>query len=704
MKEATTPNRALPRLTIAEIFEPRRVAVFGASDDRGKWGGRIMHYLTLHGFRGEPIPINPRRDTVQGRKCYAHIGDAPKVDVAVIAVPAPAVPRTLQECAAADVGCCVIITAGFAEADAEGAGAQKEIEAIAASSGMRLVGPNCLGLINLRNGMALTSARVLDVDRIIPGHIGLVSQSGALMLSVYNRAHDQGIGFSQIVSVGNQADLEVCDFFEHMIGDPDTKAICLHIEGLREGARFMALLGKSREAGKPVIVLKTGRSAEGEVSARSHTASLAGAYPVFAAVCRDAGAILVDDPDVMVLIAHLLLRCGPAPGDGVGIISSSGGMNGIVADRMADAGLRLARFAEATRKQLSSVMLPGHLDNPVDMGTRRQEVGEAGAIAPLIARAVLGDPDVGVVFVPLTTIPNYEASVTALSEGLAGSSKPVLFALTPGSVATTVRAIIREKGIPYCDRIDDAMRMLRAYVDYRPRVVVPTMPPRQLSIAVPAAGYLAEPEAKALLAAAGLSVTRETRVRSRLEARLAAQAIGFPVVLKGISCKIVHKSDAGLVRLGLADSAAVEAAFDLVCAKLAVLDPSARECLVAETVQGELELIVGVKNDPQFGPAVMVGAGGVLVELFGDVEVALAPLSPKTAEAMLGRLRIWPLLLGGIRGRPALDIAAVVNALVQIGELAAAFGGRLAELDINPLMVRREGKGVVAADARAVIA
>src|SRR5215469_12695880 len=313
-----------------------------------------MHYLALHGFTGEIVPLNPRRAVVQGRKCYARIADAPPIDVAVIAVPSAAVPQTVRECADAGVGCCVIITAGFAEAGADGVALQEEIAQISAETGMRLVGPNCLGLINLRNGMALTSARVLDVEKIIPGHIGLVSQSGALMLSVYNRAHDQGVGFSQLVSVGNQADLDVCDFFEHMITDPVTHAICLHIEGLADGRRLLNLLDRSREAQKPVVVLKTGRSAQGEEAARSHTASLAGAYPVFAAACRDKGAILVDDPDVMPLAAEFMLRHGPCRGDdGIGIVSPSGGMNGIVADRLADRGMRLARFAEATRKALS---------------------------------------------------------------------------------------------------------------------------------------------------------------------------------------------------------------------------------------------------------------------------------------------------------------------------------------------------------------
>jgi len=691
------------RVSIAEIFEPRAVAVFGASDDRGKWGGRIMHYLKLHGFAGEAIPINPRREVVQGRKCYPRIADAPHVDVAIVAVPGASVAQTLRECAAAGVGCCVIISSGFAEVGAEGAAAQAEIAEIARASGMRLVGPNCLGLINFRNGMALTSARVLDVEKIIPGHIGLVSQSGALMLSVYNRAHDQGIGFSQIVSVGNQADLELSDFFEHMIGDPVTSVICLHVEGLRDGHRFLDLLRRANAARKPVLVLKTGRSVQGEAAAKSHTASLAGAYPVFAAACRGAGAILVDDPDVMVLTAHLLNRFGPCAKDGIGIISSSGGLNGITADRLSDAGLTITTFADATRSALAEVMLPTHLENPVDLGARRQELGEGFAIAEPAARAVASDPNVGVVMVPMTTAPNYEGTVSALADGLAAGGKPHFLVVTPGSVATGVRALLRQRNVPYCDRLDDGMRMLRAYLDYRPSDL--SLPPSVSRSTHPPlrSGYLTEPEAKELLRAYGVSVTRERLIATRADAVAAADSIGFPVVLKGVTDRVVHKSDAGLVKLSLSDGESVAAAFDEVRATLAKLGEDPQRCLVAEMAGGELELIVGAKRDPQFGPTVLIGAGGVMVELLDDIQIALAPVSAETAEALLRRLRIWP-LLSGFRGRPVLDLAAVVDTIVRVSDLAASLGERLIELDINPLLVRAAGKGVSAVDARAVIA
>jgi acetyl-CoA synthetase (ADP-forming) len=661
-----------------------------------------MHYLALHGFTGEVVPINPRRSVVQGRPCYPRIADAPPIDVAVVAVPAKSVAQTVKECAEAGVKCCVIISSGFAEIGGAGTAAQEELARIARASGMRLVGPNCLGLINLRNGMALTSARVLDVDRIIPGHIGLVSQSGALMLSVYNRAHDQGIGFSQLVSVGNQADLDICDFFEHMIGDPVTEAICLHIEGLRDGHRFLDLLGRAREAGKPALVLKTGRSAKGQETAKSHTASLAGAYPVFAAACREAGSILVDDPDVMALTANLLTRFGPVPEGAVGVVSSSGGLNGIVADRLADLAIPMAIFSEETRQALASVMLPTHLDNPVDLGARRQELGEGFAVAQEVAQFAASDANVGIAIVPMTTAPSYEATVSALVEGLKESGKPHFFIVTPGSVATSVRALLRERRVPYCDRLDDGMRVLRAYLDYRPGAWLRPECRRRAPLAAPRSGYLTEPEAKELLAAYGVTVPRERCVRSRDEAVAAAAELGFPVVLKGVSDRIVHKSDAGLVRPGLADRASVAAAFDAVRAALDVLDPQAKDCLVAEMARGEVELIIGAKRDPQFGSVVLVGAGGVLVDLVGDVEVGLAPLSADGADAMLRRLRVWP-LLAGYRSNPALDVAAVVTTLVKVSELATDLAGVLLELDINPLMVRRAGEGVTAVDARAVM-
>lgn len=681
---------------IARLLRPQSVAVFGASDDPGKYGGRIMHYLALHGYAGDIVPINSRRERVAGLPCYPSILDAPKVDVAVIATPAASVPQTIAECARAGVGACVVVTAGFSELGPAGAALQHEMLQHARATGMRIVGPNCMGLMNLHNGMALTAARVFD-GPLHRGPIGLVSQSGAVMLSVFNRAQDLGIGFSQIVSVGNQADLETCDFLEYMIQDEQTEAICLHIEGLRDGARFRQLLLDARRAGKPVVVLKTGRTARGGQVAQSHTGSLAGAYPVFAAACAQAGAVLVEDPDVMVLAAQMLNRFGPCHGRRIAMLSPSGGFNAIVVDRLADRGLEMATFSDSTRQSLSRVLPQSHTANPLDLGV----VQNAPALEATaeVTRLAAADPHVDLTFVPLTTSPDYERTVQAIVEPLLASGKPALVAVTPGSVADGVRGILRDSGIPYCDRIDDAARALDSYLNYPAEPLAITPAARQPDLELPAPGYVDEPRTKALLAAAGVRVTRERIVSSEAEALAAAREIGFPVVLKGVSDRVVHKSDAGLVRLALRDDAALVAAWRDVRERLGVLDPSARQCVVAEMAAGELELIVGVKHDPAFGPAVLVGAGGVLVDLLQDVAVGLAPLSEQSARRMLAQLKVAP-LLSGYRGRPALDTEAIVETLVRIGSLAQACGGRLRELDINPLLVRAKGQGVIALDAR----
>jgi acyl-CoA synthetase (NDP forming) len=724
-----------PRITVDRILNPASVAVFGASDDRSKWAGRIMYYLALHGYAGDVIPINPRRQVVQGKTCYPRIADAPHVDVAIIAIPAALVPATLRECADAGVGCCLIISSGFAEVGAEGEALQQEISELSQRTGMRLIGPNCLGLINILTGMALTSARVLEVERLHRGRIGFVTQSGAIMLSVFNRAHDVGIGFSHLVSVGNQADLDLSDFFEHMIDDPATEVICLHVEGLRDGRRFLELIRRARRAGKPVIALKTGRSELGERAARSHTASLAGAYPVFEAACRDAGVVLVDDPDVMVLVANMIQKFGAPAAGAVAMLSPSGGINGIVADRLADAGVPLAVLAPETRDSLRAVMLPTHLDNPVDLGARRQELGETNAVAARAVELVAADPGVNAIVIALTTSPNYEATAKALGAAAVASCKPCFTIITPGSVADGVRAVLREIGCPYGDRIDDGVRMLAAYTRCLPapataaaadaasdraerdsaitsRRSVPASPGSMAASHDPVVaggalqlrtGYLTEPEAKALLARYGIPVTRERVVRERDEAIAAAEAIGFPVALKAVTDKVVHKSDAGLVELALASADALARAWEEIRRRLATLDPSAESLVVQEMVSGELELILGAKLDPAFGPVVMVGSGGVLVELLRDIQLARAPIDAAAAEALLRGVKAWP-LLEGYRGRGRLDVSAVANALSRLSRLAVDLGPRLGDIDINPLIVRADGRGAVAADARAVIA
>ncbi|HZS82953.1 MAG TPA: acetate--CoA ligase family protein [Stellaceae bacterium] len=699
-------SQTAPRLGLREILHPRSVAVLGASEDKGKFGGRILHYLRRHGFAGTILPINPRRQELLGLRCYPDIGAAPgPIDVAILAVPPAAIADSIAACAAAGVGGCIVITTGFAEAGSEGEALQQRIVALARGAGMRLFGPNCMGLINLHHDLCLTSSLVLEVERLHKGGIGLVSQSGALMVSMFNRAHDAGIGFSACVSLGNQSDVTIEDVFEYFIDDPKTRIICMYVEGLKEPRRFLALAERARRAEKPVLALKTGRTEAGIRAARSHTASLAGAYAVFAAACRDHGILLTDDPDGMIGAAALLDRWGPPLGDGIGILSSSGGGAGIGVDRVEESGMRLARLEAATRQSLVELLLPPQADNPVDLGGRR--AGDSVEIAGEIMRRFAADPDIALILLVLTTVPFYAATARALAEAALASGKPLVIAVTPGSAADPPRAALRELGCPFFDRIDDAIRALAIMTaaTRRPAVPAALRRPAELPELPPLpAGALSETEAKALLGRYGVPLAAEFVAPDAEAAVAAARKIGFPVALKAMARGLVHKSDIGAVRLDLADEAAVDAAFHAIQTAVAAQPEAQFEgALVAAMVRGEGELIIGAKFDPQFGPVVLLGLGGVLVELVNDIRLALAPIGPDRALALLRELRLWP-LLDGYRGRAKLDVEAAAAAISRVSWLAADLGPRLVELDVNPLILRRAGEGAVAVDARATLA
>ncbi|HZS82930.1 MAG TPA: acetate--CoA ligase family protein [Stellaceae bacterium] len=705
-------ERAPARLSIRQILHPRSVAVFGASDNADKFGGRIMRFLTRHGFPGRIVPINPRRSEVLGHRAYATIAEAPgEVDVAILAVPPGQLVGAVADCAAAGIGCCVVMTTGFAEASEEGAARQDELAAIARRSGMRIVGPNCMGFLNPAWKLTLCSSVVLEAERLLVGEIGLVSQSGALMVSMFDRAYGDGIGFSACVSLGNQSDLELCDFLEYFIEDPATRVVCLYVEGFVDPARFVRAAAACRAAGKPLIVLKTGRTPAGVKAARSHTASLAGAYDIFRAVCREHGVLLVDDPAIMVRLADLLARWPEAGGDGIGVLSGSGGSAGILADRLSEAGLRLATLAPTTRARLSEILLPPQADNPIDLGGRRPP--ESVEIAGTAMSALAADPDVAVIVMGLSSMPFFENRTRLLATAAMASGKPVLCSLLPGPAADRPRAALREAGCPFFDSTEEQLRTLGHFMAYRRLAAYgaePAVRPASLSPQpVPLPGGAGHREIGTLLAAYGLPLAREILAKDSDEAVAAASSIGYPVALKGVTRDLVHKSDAGAVKLNLRDEAALRAAWEEIMRALARSRSDAAQpangiegCIVQEMVEGGAELILGIKRDPQFGPVVLVGSGGILVELLRDVELAPAPLSHAAALRLLRRLRSAP-ILDGIRGQPPLDLDAAADAVVRLGWLAADLGARLVDLEINPLVLRRRGRGAVAVDFRATL-
>ena len=690
------------------ILNPRSVAVVGASASTDKFGGRVMNFILKHGFRGSVLPINPASPQILGIPAYARIGDAPgPIDVALLAVPASQIAATIAACGDAGVTACVVLAADFAEIGPAGIARQDELVRIARSRGMRLIGPNCLGFINPGLRLALTSSVALAVEPMPTGNIGLISQSGSLMASLISHAQDLGTGFSIAVSVGNQADLEICDFIEYFIADALTRAICVYAEGLKDGRRFLALAARCRAAKKPLLVVKAGRSEAGARITQSHTASLAGSDAVWAAACRQHAVILLDDPEALIHCADFLIRFGAPSGNGISALSPSGGTIAVTADRIAAAGLRLAHLSDATQEKLHEIVPPTRPVNPLDVGGLAREQGLASAQS--CYELIASDPDTAAVLVVVATTPQLNEKVRLWAQLALASGKPTAILLTPGALVDSSRATLRELHCPFTNRMDDALRLLSAAVEYgealRRPLEEPALPPDFGAVERFSASEnaLTESEAKELLRIAGIEAPREITANSEIEAIAAAKAIGYPVALKVSSRELTHKSDVGGVQLDLTSDDAVSQAWRRIAENVCKVSPGrALACVVQAMVTGGTDLIVGSLWDAQFGAVVMVGAGGIWAEHLRDTQLALAPVTTQHARELVRSLRMWP-VLAGARGQARADVDKLVEVMVRTSWLAARLGPRLRELDINPLLVKSAGQGAVALDARATL-
>ena len=694
---------------IAEMLQPGSVAVIGASDDLSKFGGRLFHLLVRHRFDGAIYPINRRRESLSGMRCYPQISATPRPpDMAVVAVPRDHVEAAVRECAQAGTRLAIVITAKFSDAGPEGARLEAEIVATARRHGMRLLGPNCLGLISPANQLVLCASPALYVDRLPRGRIGMVSQSGALMTTLFDRAQTRGVGFSHCFSIGNQADLELCDFLDFFTEDTATDVICAYIEGIKDGRRFVEAAQRAHAAGKPLLAVKAGRSDGGTAAAFSHTASLAGSYAACAAACRDAGVVLMDNPDAMIMLACALTRFERPARIETGLLTTSGGAGAISADLLAEHALPLSRYAAQTLARLGAHYAPEHAAaNPLDLGTSMQ--GGSTLVEDSIA-ALLADPETGIVLCPLTTAPDMLALSKSVLNGLAqaeagGRRKPCLVVLQPGQVADAARRTLREHGLFYFDDLHEAVRVIDGY-----RALARTRRRRARRESAPGAapaglrGALDEAQAKRVLAAFGVPVNRGEVAADAAAGQSAAECMSAPFAVKLVSPDIVHKSDAGAVALGLATPPAVARAIDDIQTRLGKRQPSARieGFLVQEMATGQLEMFIGARRDPIFGALITVGAGGTLVELLQDTAVRRAPVSRDEAREMLSGLRVAP-LLHGFRGGAALDLEALAESVSRISWLAHEFAERFIELDVNPVLVRETGQGVTAVDARILL-
>jgi len=687
-------------VSVGELLNPRSIAVIGATEDQTKFGGRLYRMLLKHGYAGTVYPINPRRSDLFGLKAYPALRDLPTVpEMIVMAVPRPSVVENITEAAELGVRGAIIITSKFSDEGEEGARIEAELVATARRGGMRLIGPNCLGVISPANRVILCSSPALEVDALPQAPIGFVSQSGALMATVFDRARDRGIGFSHCVSVGNQADLELCDFVEYLLEDERTAVVCSYVEGIKNMPRFLALADRARDVGKPLLMVKAGRTEMGARAAFSHTASLAGSFAALEAVCRERGIVLMDDLDAMVLLASNLVRFAGRTVRSACIITTSGGGGAIAADRLVESGIPLTEFASTTQAALTEWYSPGQAGNPIDLGGRLPG-GEAMDIADTTVAIAGADPAEDVILPLITTAPMLANTVGKMAEAAAASGKPCLFIMAPGHAADEARQALIDRNVPFADTLDEAVRTVRAWASMT-TTPAEAAPERLAALQAPppVTGQLDPQAVEALLGAYGLPLVQQAVCRTAAEAVQAAGRLGFPVVLKAVSAALVHKSDAGGVVVGIATEAALQDALADMDRSLGPLEGY----LVQQMVKAAAELILGIKRDTQFGPLLVVGAGGVLVELLHDAALSTVPVSHRRARAMLDGLKIKA-ILDGVRGSPPLDIEAVADAVVRLGWLAHDLRGTLLELDINPLLVRPRGQGCVVVDARVLCA
>lgn len=703
-------TREIPQYPLKTLLNPRSVAVIGASEDQTKFGGRLYKTLLQHRYDGAVYPINPGRDTLFGLKTYPNIAATPTApDMVVMALPRDKVKAEIIACAERGAKAGIIITSKFSDAGPEGLALEREVVAAAAAHGMRLIGPNCLGLISPANNLVLCSSPALNVERLIQAPIGFISQSGALMGTLFDRSYGMGIGFSHCVSVGNQADLELADFIEFLIEDDSTEVICSYVEGIKSPQRFVELARRARTAGKPWLMVKAGATADGSRAAYSHTASLAGDFEALKAICNRENVVMMDDPLDMLSLARAMVRYPKRPVRSVAVITTSGGGGAITADQLSRAGIPLSDFAPATREALAEHYSEGQGANPIDVGGRKHDATEE--IGTVTAEIALADPGTDLAMMVLTTAPDVPGLTRQLADGAdtpAAGGKPTLYVMLPGRVAVPARAILVERGLPYVDTLAEAVNVLRGWkewTDYQ-EPGTPERPSKNYRFTRPAPGMLGEGGSKALVADAGLPVNREIVVRSADEAVTASAQMTFPLVLKVVSPDIAHKSDVGGVALNITDAADLRERFARMQARLAREAPKAHiDGFSLQAMEsGELELIIGARHDAQFGAQVVVGAGGVLVELLKDVAVLPAPVDAASARRAVEGLKVAP-LLAAYRGRGALDVDAVVDAIVRLGwlahDLARSAPGEDFEIEVNPLKVRLQGQGAVAVDARA---
>lgn len=686
------------------LMSPRSIAIIGASQEATKIGGRPVDLLRRHGYAGRIYPVNPKAATVQGLRAYASVADIPEApDLAIIAVDAERASEAVEQCAARGVRSVVVFSSGFAELGEQGRAMQERLQLAARRTGMRVLGPNCLGAVSIAEKSIATFSIVLEHSMPAAGSLGIVSQSGNLGSYTMRLASERGVGISRFITTGNECDIDIADGIAWMARDPATKVILCCLEACRDAGRLIAALEEARDAGKPVIAMKIGTSAAGQAAAASHTGAMAGSDAVFDALFARCGAVRVRSIDELIDLGHaasILLPDRLPKGPGIAILTASGGFGVLLADAAQSVGLTLPELGQETQRQILELVPFASARNPVDATA---QMSSRPDLLANIMSAVVADERADTVILPLPFslhLPRLRSIYMDTLRNIRTQfpHRPVILCVDgPQDALTELHAL----GFPTVESFDGCCATVAALVrlqavSKRPQDV-PTV---ERARPLPAEAFRHELGAKRALADAGVPVLAERLVHDADAAARAATEIGYPVVLKIASPDLPHKTEAGGVVVGVGSDVEVRRAYAQMRDRVATKAPHAAidGVIVAPMAKGVAELILGSRIDPVFGPVVMVGLGGIFAEILQDSAVQMAPVSEAQAMAMLKSLKAFA-VLDGARGQPRADLGAAARAVVALSRFAAAHADTIAEIDINPLLLRVEGEGAVALDA-----
>lgn len=693
---------------LQKLLQPRSVAVVGASADPAKTSGRPIAYLRKHGFQGRIYPVNPRAAEIDGLPCYPDVGSLPEApDVAIVLLSAERTQQAVRELAAIGTGAAIVLASGYSETGEDGARRQRELRAAAGS--MRILGPNTIGLVNLTDRITLSASGALEVDQLVSGAIGLVSQSGGILGALLSRAAARGVGFSKLISTSNEVDLDLADFVDALADDPATRVIALYVESIRNPSTFRAAARKADRLGKPIVAFKIGRSESGAQAAVSHTGALAGSDGMYDALFEETGIIRAQTFSDLLDIPVALANERELGGRRVAILTSTGGAGTLVADCLGVAGFELPAPSARTGEALRALQTGNHaaLDrNPID-------VTLAGLQPDLLRSAIRivlesDQYDAMVVIVGSSGVAQPALMAGALKDSLALSGKPLMAYISPH--APQAAEVLNRYGIPAFYSPESVGAALSAMWQVHTRGSLPEPDPVSSEAQAPLIcaehGSLDEVQAKALFARFGVPGVREIVVRSEEQAVEAAKQLGSRVVLKLLSSEITHKSDVGGVAVNVAPQDVIPRLRQMAADVQRHTGYSPNAFLVQEMVTGAAEVIVGIHKDP-LGTAILLGMGGVVAELIRDTTLLLLPedgvaLKAGQVRAALQRLKTWP-LLNGYRGREPADVPALIEAVLAFAHMAQALRAQLIEAEINPLFVKPLGQGVCAADGIAIL-